>query len=681
MAGLEKQFFDFEVYPNWWCVVVGRYPTVETEYEKQNKWIDEDYKSAFSVITSDDIDAIKDLYTELVDPKKVNIGYNIKRYDNIILNGILSGFTPRHVKILSDLITHNATEDDSIEHMRIAPFAYKRYNNPNFIYQDMWDDNDEKSLKDKESCMGLDIRETTVPFDKEDLTDEDKYNIIFYCKHDIWSSMIFYKKIIEPFVETKLIVGKVFNIPVPVCYKSTNANLSARANNAKKKRFNDENRQDIEIPSELRQYVRYSLPAEVVDRLCASPEKFEVELFGNTVSYSNGGIHSIPSRPVGILKKDAWSVIAEENDEWALVNCDAASFYPALMINWHGLSRSIENPEKFKEMYETRLRYKDVIGPFEDKYGKNSHLAPKEEYDYYVMCKETSQAYKLILNTTYGASGNKYLDLYDPYMTTYTCRLGQLLLTSLANNIYTQIGKENVLIMQTNTDGILCYIKRDKLEQLYAIGDEWTRVTHIMLEFENEKKIWQRDVNNYLMQKKNGKVKSKGGYFVTDMQQPGYNRVRPLDRYVCRNAMKQYLAFGTDIIKTILQEKDLKQFVISCSKGNGSGIVRKFTNGTSDEKLDRCNRVYASKNKSLGEIKILRKNRGKISEHKAPGCPPHCELINQELYTRDVSSIKNDLDYAWYIQETIDMLNDKWFVAHGSKLVQEKIFDEERFYS
>lgn len=676
MEGLKEQFFDYEVYPNWWCVVIGLYPDDETEYEKQNKWIDESRKDSFIVITSDMPDAIAENARIMVDRTKVNIGYNIKGYDNIIFNGIMNCLTPRQLKILSDLITHNATADDSIEHMRIAPFTYKRFTHPSFIYQDLWDDNDEKSLKNKESCMQLDIRETVVPFDKENLTEEDKQAIIYYCKHDVWSTMVFYKKIIKPFIETKLLVGKVFNIPISTCYKSTNANLSAKALSAKKKTFADTERQDIVIPQELRQYIRYSLPASVVDRLCASPEKFEVELFGNTVSYSNGGIHSIPSRPAGLRKKDAWSIVAKENEEWALINCDAASFYPALMINWHGLSRCIQHPEKFEEMYKARLEFKKFIDPFENKYGKNSHLAPKEEYEHYRMCKETSQAYKLILNTTYGASGNKFLDLYDPYMTTYTCRLGQLLLTSLSNNIYNQIGKDNVLIMQTNTDGVLCYIKRDKLDLLYAIGEEWTRVTHIMLEFENEHNIWQRDVNNYLMQKKNGKVKSKGGYFVTDMQQPGYNRVRPLDRYVCRNAMKQYLAYGTSIITSILNETDISQFVISCDKNNGSGIVREFTDGRADEVLHRCNRVYASKDTRLGEIKILRKRLDKISKCRAPSCPPHCELINDALYNYDIKDLRDKIDYIWYIQETIDMLNDYWFVAHGSKLVQEKIFDE-----
>ena len=78
-------------------------------------------------------------------------------------------------------------------------------------------------------------------------------------------------------------------------------------------------------------------------------------------------------------------------------------------------------------MIKARLEFKSIIGPFEDKYGKHPENASFEEYERYKYAKETSQAYKLILNTTFGASGNKYLPLYDPYMTTLTCRLGQLL--------------------------------------------------------------------------------------------------------------------------------------------------------------------------------------------------------------------------------------------------------------
>ena len=662
---LLEQMFDFEVFPNWWCCVVGRYP--------QDDNVIEDIKDDFFVITSDSTTARDDLLAILQNPEYVCMGYNNKYYDNIILNGVASCFSPRQLKILNDIIIDPEKAYASAEHARIAPFAHKKFTN--FIYQDCIDDN-VGSLKEKEACMQLDIRETTVPFDKEDLTDEDKEAIIYYCKHDVWSLMMFYKVILKPFVASKLAVGRVFNIPMDVCYKSTNAKLSALAINATKTKFKDADRQDIVIPQELKQYILYSLPYNIVDRICKSPEKFEVELFGNDVSYSNGGIHSVPTRPAEISIKSkfpAWHLHVKSGDGWSLINVDAGSFYPNLMVAWKGLSRAVKDPQKFADLIKKRLELKSVIGPFEDKYGTHTKDAPKEEYEAYVSAKEQSQAYKLILNTTYGASGNKYLDLYDPYMTTYTCRLGQLLLTSLANNIYNQVGKDNVQIIQTNTDGILIYIKDEYIDLMKAIGHQWEQTCKIPLEFENEYQIWQRDVNNYIMGKANGRVKTKGGFFVTDMQQPGYNRVRPLDSYVCREAMIEYFAHGKDIVEHIYGESDISKFVVTCHKGSFSGIVRSFNDGREDEVLHKVNRVYASLNKNLGMIFKTKRIKGEMKKYKAPGCPPHCALVNDALDKYNINNLRNDIDYMWYIENTVDMLSAPYYDLVGTKFIPKEL--------
>lgn len=668
---LKEQMFDFEVFPNWWCCVIGRYP--------QDDNVVESIKDDFIVVSSDDSDARENLLSILSNPEYVAMGYNIKKYDNIILNGIASYFSPRQLRILNDILIDPEKQYSTKEHSRIAPFVNRRYTN--FVYQDMLDDNT-GSLKEKEACMQLDIRESTVPFDKEDLTDEEKLDVIGYCKHDVWASMMFYKVILKPFVATKLLVGKTFNIPESVCYKSTNANLAARALNARRVSMPDADKMTIDIPKELKQYITYSLPANVTNRLCLSPEKFDAQLFENDVSYSNGGIHSVPIKPnhPKLKKKDAsWFLHVKSSDGWSLINVDAGSFYPNLMVNWNGLSRSIPRPADFVSMIKRRLDLKSVIGPFEDKYGKHQENAPRDEYENYINAKEASQAYKLILNTTFGASGNKYLELYDPYMTTYTCRIGQLLLTALANNLYTTIGKKNIKIIQTNTDGILIYIRDEYKDTMYEIGKQWEDITHIPLEFENEYQIWQRDVNNYVMGKQNGKVKTKGGFFVTDMQQPGYNRVRPLDRYVCREALIEYIAHGEDILSHIYNESDLSKFIISCHKGNGSGILREYNDGRPDEMLHKCNRAYASLDKTLGEIKILRYDRkkdaipGSFAKYKSPGCPPHCGLINDDLSKHSINDYRDDIDYMWYVQETLDMLASPWFELKGENLEEMNI--------
>ena len=182
---LLEQMFDFEVYPNWWCCVIGEYP--------QDDNVTEDLKDNFYVIDSDMPLAREKLFAIVNRPEYVNMGYNIKGYDNRILNGIHCGFSPHQLGILNELLIHPDRQYDSQEHLRIFPFTYKQYKT--FNYQDFLDDNT-GSLKEKEACMQLDIRETEVPFDKKDLTPEDKASIIKYCKHDVWSSMMFYKVIL-----------------------------------------------------------------------------------------------------------------------------------------------------------------------------------------------------------------------------------------------------------------------------------------------------------------------------------------------------------------------------------------------------------------------------------------------------------------------------------------------------
>jgi len=623
---LIKQFFDFEVFPNWWCCVVG---------------LHQESKDNYQVFTSDDSAVREKLLSCLGNPSVVNFGYNCKRYDNIILNGVALGFTPQQLHILNEIIFNPEKATSSHEHFRISSFAKQRYKN--FVYQDMLDDNT-GSLKEKEASLQLDIRESDVPFDKKDLTKEDKADIIDYCKHDVWAGMQFYNKVLKPFIDTKLLVGKVFNIPTADCYRLTNAMLSGRVLGAVRRSYQDSTRADIVIPLPIRNYIRYALPADIVDRVCASPANFTVNLFGSEVSYANGGIHSV-------LEK---KLFVQEDDEWALINIDAASFYPAIMIYFDLLSRSVVRADLFKEMYETRLRFKEA--------GDTSQEA-----------KDISDAHKLILNTTYGASGNKYLALYDPYMTTNVCRVGQLLLTALANNMYNQIGKNNIRIVQTNTDGILVYIRRTHIKLLHAIGDEWTRATNILLEYEVEEKIWQRDVNNYILYSKDGKETVKGEFFITEAVNPRSNRIRPLNMYVCKEAVKYHLRDGKDIVEHIYNETDVSKFVVTASKGVFSRVVRSFNDGRPDEELHRTNRVYASLDTSFGMIYKIKRYKGEERKYKAPNCPEHCQLINDALSTYNINELRRDIDYMWYINKTIEMLDGTWFELRNNQIIPKNI--------
>ena len=85
---MKFRFFDFEVFPNWWCCVFGDLP----EDWKENK-VTEAIKNNFRVVSSDSPTARDDLMRELLEKDVVKSGYNIKGYDLIIANAIIANIT------------------------------------------------------------------------------------------------------------------------------------------------------------------------------------------------------------------------------------------------------------------------------------------------------------------------------------------------------------------------------------------------------------------------------------------------------------------------------------------------------------------------------------------------------------------------------------------------------------
>jgi len=685
---LKEQVMDFEVFKNWFCNVVGQIPTLppmpkEVKTTKQKiKWAlevcPESIKDTFQVFSSDDPNVRAEMLAPLINPEYATIGYNMKGYDAVILNGVANHLTPRQLRMLSDCITEllpspkelveqNAQElvdqykggsyaPTLAEYMSLLPMARTRYRN--FIYCDLFDDNS-GSLKEKESLLGLDIMESAVDFEKEDLTEEDKVDIIKYCKHDVWAAMIYYIVSCTSFVGAKLDVADAFGLDVKAAYTATNGTLVARALKAVKQKFPDEMRESIDIPKGLKQYIEYALPKDVIDKVCNLPvytvkgAKHIVQLFGNEVVYANGGIHSIP-------RNNVWAHTCEE---WGLWDFDASSFYPFLM-SYHGtLTRTITDPASFRhDILERRLYLKD-----------KKDATPDEQ--------RMQKALKGILVTLFGISGSKFNDCYDLYKCSQTCRVGQLVITALANNVFNQIGKSNIQIVQCNTDGVMVFMRRDKLEMLKDICKTFTEITSIPIEFTEWKATWQRNVNNYLSVSMDGKIKSKGEWLTTEIQTQTHKlRTDSGDNQVAKNACQEYLINGKDIVEYIYSCQDITEFVVNANKGNGYKIVREFNDGREDEYLYRCNRVLACMDKRNGGIKILRRRLGEVKKYRSPSTPDNCELINHNLHGESIDKYKDKIDYMWYIMQAVSYLQDAgkdiWFEMQADKIIQSPIYKE-----
>ena len=198
--------------------------------------------------------------------------------------------------------------------------------------------------------------------------------------------------------------------------------------------------------------------------------------------FGTGGIHgSLDARQVA------------SGHGWKIRDIDVASLYPSIAI--------VNNlyPEHLGEAF-SRV-YSEL--PLERKRWQ------KEKGK---KCVEAN-ALKLASNGVYGNSNNLYSVFYDPkFMLSITIN-GQLMLCMLAEKL---MKVQTLFIIQINTDGITYFIHEDFEPQAAAICREWEALTRLTLEDADYKRMWIRDVNNYIAEGYDGSLKTKGAYWAPD---------------------------------------------------------------------------------------------------------------------------------------------------------------------
>lgn len=639
------KFFDFEVFPEWWCCVVSDEEETYPGGLYNNKFdfeTEQRIKSKMRIYCSDDLGAANRLKEDM--STGVLSGYNIKRYDLIIAKCIFSGFTPRKVHIASEIIINPESATKDAEHMRIASFIKFGWNGGE-AWQDLMDDSD-KGLKDKECSLGMDIRETTVPFDKVVLTRQDKDNILFYCKHDVYALHVFYHTMSKAYIDTKVGLCDTFGLSRKIAYTNTNANLAGKVLEAERAHGTTITNPTLTIRDKnLDDYFKRWLPENIYNWLLTSQESNEFQLFNNTISIGDGGLHSVYNVP----NNDGLYI--ESTDEWSMYNIDVSSCYPSVMIFCEAMSRAIRKPERLKEIYQRRLKLK---------------MTPKAEWT--KEDKAFVPAAKLVLNTTYGAMGNKYLTLYDDYMRSKVCRVGQMILIAISNNLFNSI--PDIKIIQTNTDGVLVYAKRCYYNDIQKIVDEFTAISQFAFEIEEDNKLWQLNVNNYVAVHPDGEVKNKGGAFVVDVFQKGTNKLRPLGNYCIPKAQMDFYTKGYNPVKHITENSLVEDFCLTCTKGpTYKGMIQYTSNG--EVELGKVSRVIAVEDNSLGSIKKIKTNKdGSRKEDTVALCPEHPLVVNDNLANYKIengelihipSGNKWKIDYVYYINELIKACDITWY--------------------
>jgi hypothetical protein len=581
---------DFEVFKNWWCVV---YCNAD--------------KTDMVVIRSDDLKyydkILKMIYGSCL------FGFNSKRYDNRILNAIISKCDARTVHAVSQAII----DDDESN-----PFNNYRYWNK-FAFSDLYDDWRFGSLKEFESNTGMPIEECSVSFEKEHLTEEDKQEIIKYCIHDVMATCNLYD-FRQSYIRSKLVLSDMFNIPLQTALKSTNAKLAAIVMGAvKENRYYDKK---FTTPEKVKGYLEKNIPFDILEMFeYFTEDNKEAILFENKIVFGIGGIHSVCSD----------MIFVQEDSDNLLINIDVTSYYPNLMILFGYISRNVENPTLIKDLYDLRVELKRQSKEEEKLNGKSEK---------FYLLDSRQDALKLILNTMYGAMKKEYIALYDPSQASSLCYLGQLLLCGLANEIHTKLGAK---IIQTNTDGILIKVSRKKESLLKEIVSNWEKMTGFTMEFDNILYFYQRDVNNYIevTSKTKEPLKLKGKW--TNQAIPGRGMPN-LNAPITHKAILEYYINNTPIDTTINSCNDIVEFCFTAKTGHNYSKTYHYIK---DEPrvANKVNRVVATTDKTYGTLKKYKKTEEGVDRlDKIAEIPENCFLMNGSL------DMISHLDKNWYIE-------------------------------
>lgn len=528
-----------------------------------------------------DIEALKELYELKKD--SIWLSFNGRNYDQYIFKGLLCGFDP--YKISQFIITKKRKGwEYSNLFNQIQLFNYD-------IYKGITD----SSLKTLEAFMGHNIHETSVPFDiKRKLNNKELAETIEYCTHDVEELIEVFNKRVDDF-ETHLAMINEFDLPLKYISK-TPAQLIAVILGSVKKEYDDE--WDVFLPKNLK-LKKYWYIAEwfLANK---SNDPYITDVAGIEHTFADGGLH-------GAILKFTYQCGPDE----MMVMADVTSLYPTLMIIYDLLSRSVSDKARFKHIYDMNIELKKLKDP-------------------------RRPIYKLICNTTYGCSGDKYNPMFDPRNRRLVCIFGQVLLLDLIEKL-----EPYIRLVQSNTDGILFICKRKDFDLIDDVIYEWETRTGLNMEFEYYEKIFQKDVNNYVAVTYEGKVKSKGAY-VKKLSALDY------DLPIVNEALINYMVKNVPIEDTINSCDELIKFQKIFKLTSNYEFVMHNNN----KLYNKSYRVFASNNKLdtyLGKCKC----EGCTVE-KFANSPQNAFILNGDINGVD---IPGNLDKEWYINLAYERLS------------------------
>lgn len=583
---LRLLFYDFEIFQYDWMVVI-------IDYNTRRK----------KIIVNNRDELIK--FYELAKDNYIWIGYNSRNYDSVILKGIILGMNPKEL-------------NDKLIIDGLKPFQISKEFNKIQLYSYDTMVNRGESLKQLEGMMGHMIKESDVDFNiNRKLTKDEINETIYYCTHDVEETIEVFNRTKNDFDAHFALISE-FKLPLKY-FNKTKAQLSAMILGANK--LDDPISEEMEYEFvdclELDKY-KYVLNwfnenrflTYVNEKGTTKKNQLKTTIAGVPTLFGWGGIH-------GCIDKYS----TDNSDGSIIVHSDVNSMYPNIMVEHNLLSRAVSEPSKYKNILEKRLELK--------RQGKKKEQAP----------------FKIILNTCFGITIDKFNPMCDLKRGKEIPINGQLLLLDLIEHLEKEMG-DKIFFIQYNTDAVIAKIHSENDLPLYLrICEEWENRSRLKLAHDWIRTITQANVNNYVFEFTDGSLECKGSF----LQQ---NNDLKNDMPIINDAIRDYLVNRIPVEDTINNCDELIKFQHINKIGKTYSEVR-----WGDKKLkERVIRTFACTKDvpTLYKIKYLEKD-GKI-----------IESIQRVADNSDNIFINNDnivnekcpdyLDKQWYIDLAIKRL-------------------------
>lgn len=548
-------FYDFEVFKYDWLAVF-----IDTETKQ-------------TIVIVNDPEKLRHLYEANI--KNIWVGFNIEHYDKYIFKGILLGMDPKKI--------NDAIIIQGLDGWQIS----REFNKIPMINYDVFTSKS-NSLKTLEGFMGNNIKETSVPFNLDrKLTPKEIQETIKYCTWDVENTIEVFMENIDTFNSFFELIKafpdqcSLFNL------KDSSAQLTANVLGCYRHEWTDEFdffflpclrlKKYKYVQDWFSQFIGQKFDTEAEKKAFYKNTSLKVDVAGVPHTFGFGGCHGAPKEPIFV--------------HGGLFHVDVNNYYPSLLLAYSLVTRAASN-NNFKIIYGRRkeLKHKQVMA--KDK-------AEKKHY------KKAQLPYKLILNALSGAMKDKNNKAYDPRNNNIMCINGQLMLLDLIEHLEVIPGFN---LIQSNTDGLIIQIPDtdEAFDMLDDICYEWetrcsTEHCDILLETDQIKEIYQKDVNNYLWIDFDGGVERIGKY-VKELSRLDY------DLPIVNKALVEYMVNKIPVEDTINNCKDLLEFQKLVKLTYKYEYVEH--NGI---KYDyKCYRVFASLDPKDGKILKCRHTTKKI---------------------------------------------------------------------